>query len=152
MNLNQNAAGFDLNQGCQTQRLTWVEQTRFNFRWSAKKVETYRNFGERSQNDGSGNTGGAKRCTCVTAVHWFETENREMRENEQMINLKFCFKLGKTPKEIYTMLVRAYEDQALSMKCMYKWFTRFREGQESVSATPVAKGRCPPSVTKALRK
>ncbi|GFW92914.1 uncharacterized protein TNCV_3495471 [Trichonephila clavipes] len=31
------------------------------------------------------------------------------------------------------MRVRVYEDQALSMKCVYEWFTRFREGRESVS-------------------
>ncbi|GFV53415.1 hypothetical protein TNCV_4494851 [Trichonephila clavipes] len=31
------------------------------------------------------------------------------------------------------MLVRVYEDQALSMKCVYEWFARFREGQDSVS-------------------
>ncbi|GFV66380.1 protein GVQW3 [Trichonephila clavipes] len=53
--------------------------------------------------------------------------------NEQKINLKFCFKLGKTPTESYSILIRIYEDQTLSMKCMYEWFTRFREGRESVS-------------------
>ncbi|GFW09923.1 HTH_48 domain-containing protein [Trichonephila clavipes] len=53
--------------------------------------------------------------------------------NEQKINLKFCFKLGKTPTETYSMLVRVYENQALSMKCVYEWLTRFREGWKSVS-------------------
>ncbi|GFW47888.1 protein GVQW3 [Trichonephila clavipes] len=52
---------------------------------------------------------------------------------EQKINLKFCFKLGKIPKETYAKLVRVHEDQTLFMKCVYEWFTRFREGQESVS-------------------
>jgi len=56
--------------------------------------------------------------------------------NEQKINLKFCYKLGKTPKETYAMLVRVYEDQAVSMKCVYEWFARFREGRESVSDNP----------------
>ncbi|GFS47287.1 protein GVQW3 [Trichonephila clavipes] len=53
--------------------------------------------------------------------------------NEQKTNLKFRFKLGKTPTETYSMLIRVYEDQALSMKCVYEWFARFREGQKSVS-------------------
>ncbi|GFU04616.1 transposable element Tc3 transposase [Trichonephila clavipes] len=34
------------------------------------------------------------------------------------------------------MLVRVYEDQALSMKCAYEWFTRFREGRKCVSDRP----------------
>ncbi|GFX21895.1 hypothetical protein TNCV_2311731 [Trichonephila clavipes] len=41
--------------------------------------------------------------------------------------------LGKTLKETYAILVRVHEDQALSMKCVYQWYTRFREGRESVS-------------------
>ncbi|GFY11242.1 protein GVQW3 [Trichonephila clavipes] len=53
--------------------------------------------------------------------------------NEQNISLKFCFKLGKTPKGTYATLVRVYEDQALFMKCAYEWFARFREGRKSVS-------------------
>ncbi|GFY11050.1 HTH_48 domain-containing protein [Trichonephila clavipes] len=52
---------------------------------------------------------------------------------KQMINLKFCFKLGKTPKENNVMLVHVHEDQALSMKYVYKWFVHFQEGRESVS-------------------
>ncbi|GFX93915.1 uncharacterized protein TNCV_3412781 [Trichonephila clavipes] len=31
------------------------------------------------------------------------------------------------------MLIRVYEDQSLSMKRVYEWFARFREGRESVS-------------------
>ncbi|GFU90157.1 hypothetical protein TNCV_3873611 [Trichonephila clavipes] len=57
----------------------------------------------------------------------------ERKRNEQKINLKFCFKFGKTPKETYAMLVRVYEDQALLMKCVYEWFARFRDGRERVS-------------------
>ncbi|GFY21685.1 hypothetical protein TNCV_1168291 [Trichonephila clavipes] len=40
-------------------------------------------------------------------------------------HLKFCIKLGKTLKETYAMVV--YEDQALSVKCGYERFARFRE-------------------------
>ncbi|GFV43217.1 HTH_48 domain-containing protein [Trichonephila clavipes] len=53
--------------------------------------------------------------------------------NEHKINLKFCFKLGKTPKETYATLVRVYEAQALPMKWVYEWCAQFQEGEESVS-------------------
>ncbi|GFW91549.1 uncharacterized protein LOC103524116 [Trichonephila clavipes] len=66
-------------------------------------------------------------------VHWLLPENRKMKE--QKINL-FCFKLGKTPKETYVILVLIHEDQALFRKFVYEWFTRFREGRESVSDHP----------------
>ncbi|GFV44876.1 hypothetical protein TNCV_1340841 [Trichonephila clavipes] len=52
---------------------------------------------------------------------------------EQNINLNSRFKLGKTPEEIYAMLMRVYEDPTLSMKCVYEWFTRFRECRSRVS-------------------
>ncbi|GFV56777.1 hypothetical protein TNCV_153191 [Trichonephila clavipes] len=41
--------------------------------------------------------------------------------------------LGKPPTETYWILLCVYEGQVLSMKCVYVWFTRFREGRESVS-------------------
>ena len=62
---------------------------------------------------------------------WFLTKNK--KRNEQKINLKFCFKLGKTLKETHVMMVRVYEDQALSMKYKYEWFTHYLENQKSVS-------------------
>ncbi|GFT37168.1 hypothetical protein TNCV_1126371 [Trichonephila clavipes] len=34
------------------------------------------------------------------------------------------------------MLAHVYEDQALSINCVYEWFTRFREGWECVSDNP----------------
>ncbi|GFW15984.1 hypothetical protein TNCV_4432571 [Trichonephila clavipes] len=48
----------------------------------------------------------------------------------------FSLKLGKKPKETNAMLVRVYEDQALSMKYVYEWFTRFRDGRENVLDNP----------------
>ncbi|GFT87871.1 uncharacterized protein TNCV_799771 [Trichonephila clavipes] len=41
--------------------------------------------------------------------------------------------LGKTPIEIYATIVRVHEHQALSMKCVYECFARFRKGRKSVS-------------------
>ncbi|GFV46275.1 hypothetical protein TNCV_3231641 [Trichonephila clavipes] len=73
------------------------------------------------------------------------------RVEEPLEAFKFCrnrltfwalryIMLGKAPKETYVMLVRVYEDQSLSKKCMYEWLARFREGQESVSDNPRSRG------------
>ncbi|GFT30391.1 transposable element Tcb1 transposase [Trichonephila clavipes] len=70
--------------------------------------------------------------------------------NEQKINLKFCFKLGKTPKETYVMLVRVYEDQSLSMKYVYVRFVPVFE--KAGKTTPVVENWRSPSVTKTLKK
>lgn len=71
---------------------------------------------------------------------------------EQKINLKLYYKLGKTPKETHTMLVRVYEDQALSMKCVYDMFACFREDRESISDNLRSGRPAIPSVTKTLKK
>ena len=51
---------------------------------------------------------------------------------EQHINMKFCFKLQKRAKETHKMLKLVYGDAAVTMKVVYKWFTRFRNGCEMV--------------------
>jgi len=53
-------------------------------------------------------------------------------DHEQSINMKFCFKLQKSAKETHEMLKWVYGDAALTMKTVYKWFERFRNGCESV--------------------
>ena len=53
-------------------------------------------------------------------------------DHEQRINMEFCFKLQKSAKETYEMLKLAYGDAAVTMKTVYKWFERFRNGCESV--------------------
>ena len=50
-------------------------------------------------------------------------------DHEQRINMKFCFKLQKSSKE---MLKLVYGDATVTMKTVYKWFERFRNGCESV--------------------
>ncbi|GFW39939.1 hypothetical protein TNCV_5116221 [Trichonephila clavipes] len=84
-------------------------------------------FGERSQNGRFGNAGETKRCTYVIAG----------------VDDLLPLLLGKTPKETFVMLVRVYEDQALSMKCGYKWLARFEGGRESVSDTLAESWRSP---------
>ena len=53
-------------------------------------------------------------------------------DHEQHINTKFCFKLQKSAKETREMLKLVYADAAVTMKTVYKWFERFRNGCESV--------------------
>ena len=53
-------------------------------------------------------------------------------DHEQRINMKFCFKLRKSAKETHEMLKLVYGDAAVTMKTVYKWFERFRDGCESV--------------------
>ena len=51
---------------------------------------------------------------------------------EQRINMKFCFKLKKTVAETHEMLIQVYGEEAVSKKCVYDWFKRFKDGRESV--------------------
>ena len=53
-------------------------------------------------------------------------------DHEQHINMKFCFKLQECAKETHKMLKLVYDDAAVTMKKVYKWFERFRNGCESV--------------------
>ena len=51
-------------------------------------------------------------------------------DHEQRINMKFCFKLQKSAKETHKMLKLVYGIAAVTMKTVYKWFERFRNGCE----------------------
>ncbi|KAJ4440585.1 hypothetical protein ANN_08730 [Periplaneta americana] len=55
---------------------------------------------------------------------------------EQRVNIKFCYKLGKTATETHGMLVQVYGREAVSRKCVYEWFKRFREGKETIEDEP----------------
>ena len=44
----------------------------------------------------------------------------------------FVSNFKKSAKEIYEMLKLVYGDAAVTMKTVYKWFERFRNGCESV--------------------
>jgi len=46
--------------------------------------------------------------------------------------MKFSFKLQKSAKETHEMLKLFYGGAAVTMKVVYKWFERFRNGYESV--------------------
>ncbi|GFW55401.1 hypothetical protein TNCV_117851 [Trichonephila clavipes] len=70
---------------------------------------------------------------------WFLTKNRKLKEQKN--NLKFCLKFGKISKETGTMLVRIHVDQALSMMCVYNWFTRFLKHKKVFLTKPVVEDR-----------
>jgi len=53
-------------------------------------------------------------------------------DHKQRINMKFCFKLQKRAKETHKMLKLVYGDAAVTIKTIYKWFERFRNGCELV--------------------
>ncbi|GBN13410.1 Putative uncharacterized protein FLJ37770 [Araneus ventricosus] len=62
---------------------------------------------------------------------------------EQRVNIKFCFKLRRTATETHKMLVKV---DAVSKKCVFEWFKRFRDGKEDVKDEPRS-GRPPTSTT-----
>ncbi|GBN79481.1 Putative uncharacterized protein FLJ37770 [Araneus ventricosus] len=65
---------------------------------------------------------------------------------EQRVNIKFCFKLGKTATETHEMLLKMYVVDAVSKKCVSEWFKRFGDGKEDVKEEPRS-GRPPISTT-----
>ncbi|XP_025155138.1 putative uncharacterized protein FLJ37770 [Harpegnathos saltator] len=54
------------------------------------------------------------------------------RKMEQRVNMKFCFKLGKTTTKTHEMLMKMYGVETVSKKCVFMWFKRFRDGKEGV--------------------
>ena len=53
-------------------------------------------------------------------------------DHEQRNNVQFCFKLQKSATETHEILKVVYGDAAVTMKTVYKWFERVRNGCESV--------------------
>jgi len=49
---------------------------------------------------------------------------------------KFSYKLGKTATWAHEMLVQVYGTEAVSRKCVYDWFKRFRDGKETTEDEP----------------
>ncbi|GBM79162.1 Putative uncharacterized protein FLJ37770 [Araneus ventricosus] len=65
---------------------------------------------------------------------------------EQLVNIRFCFKLGKTATETHKILMKVYGVDAVSKKCVSEWFKRFRDGKEDVKDEPRS-GRPPINTT-----
>ena len=51
---------------------------------------------------------------------------------EQRLNIKFCFKLGKTFTETHQMMKKVYGDDCLSRSSIHEWFKHFQEGREAL--------------------
>jgi hypothetical protein len=56
--------------------------------------------------------------------------------HEQHINIKFCFKLGKTFTETHEMMEKVYGDQCMSHTCCCEWFKQFKDGRQSTHDQP----------------
>jgi hypothetical protein len=46
--------------------------------------------------------------------------------------MKFCFKAGLFAKEILVLAQKAYENEALNLSNVFRWYSRFRDGRELV--------------------
>jgi hypothetical protein len=57
---------------------------------------------------------------------------------EQHMFFKFCFKLGGTATEIYSMLKVAFGDETVSRTQTFEWFWKIRSGMNSVDAEHLA--------------
>ena len=51
---------------------------------------------------------------------------------EQRTKIKFCFKLGKTAAETVEMMKHVYGDNCLSRAQIFRWYTRFKSGVETI--------------------
>jgi hypothetical protein len=56
--------------------------------------------------------------------------------NDQHINIKFFFKLGKTLTETHEMIQNIYGDQCMSRTRCYEEFKRFKDGRQSTHDEP----------------
>ncbi|UYV84749.1 hypothetical protein LAZ67_X003306 [Cordylochernes scorpioides] len=52
---------------------------------------------------------------------------------EQIIFIKFCFKLKKSATETHELIKEAFGDAALSRSRTFEWFSRFLKGREKVN-------------------
>lgn len=56
----------------------------------------------------------------------------KMAHSEQRVNIKFCVRLGKSFTETLNSINQVYGDESLSRTRVYEWYTRFKDGRESV--------------------
>jgi cell division protein YceG involved in septum cleavage len=66
------------------------------------------------------------------SVFWCAIARMSELELEQQTNITFLVKLGKSGSEITKMLVQVYRDNAMKKTAVYKWVTRFSEGNSKV--------------------
>ena len=66
-------------------------------------------------------------------VFWCAATRFSEFELEQLTNIKFLVKLGKSGNETRKMLVQVYGDNVMKKTAVYKWVKRFSEGRENVT-------------------
>jgi transposase len=64
-----------------------------------------------------------------------DCEMQGHRAMEQRVNIMFCCRLGKTVTDMHQM-VQVYGTEAVSRKCVYDWFKRFSDGNETTEDEP----------------
>ena len=57
-------------------------------------------------------------------------------KEEQRTAIKFCFRLGKSATETHTMLLDAYDEEAMSRSRTFEWFSRFAAGGDTIKDNP----------------
>jgi len=55
---------------------------------------------------------------------------------EQLINIKFCVKIGKSASEMLALLTVAYGEYAMKKSSVFEWHRWFKEGREDVQNNP----------------
>ena len=65
---------------------------------------------------------------------WWISKMQSGREDtlEERYAIKFCFKLGKNPTEMYGMLQTAFGASCMNRASVSEWHKRFKEARESV--------------------
>ena len=51
---------------------------------------------------------------------------------EKRVNIKFCFKLGKTASETVELMRQVYGDNCSSRAQIFRWYARFKSGVETI--------------------
>jgi hypothetical protein len=51
---------------------------------------------------------------------------------EQLINIKFCVKIGKSASQKLVLLTVAYDEYAMKKSRVFEWHRRFKKGREDV--------------------
>jgi len=55
-----------------------------------------------------------------------------MKDLEERVCVKFCFKLGKTATETWKMLQQAFGDKCMSRTQCFEWYSHFKTGRPSI--------------------
>ena len=72
-----------------------------------------------------------------------------MLQFEQPANIKCMCRLGKSASEMLSALQQVYGDTALKKSAVYDWFSRFKNGQETME-DDLCSGRPSTSRTKEM--